>query len=398
MLWSSQLLSAIGDQFYSVALVWMAIEFVGSAAGILISAGSLTTLLCSLLGGILADRWNRRWTLVGTDIIRALAVGLLPLLLLYAGKSGQASFWILMGVTISVEAAGSLFDPALQASLPSFAGDLKALSATNALMNATQRLARLLGPGLTGFILLVIPLPHLFTLDAFTFGISACALFLLGSRFVAKPAAKAESAVVRWNLGSDLVQMFGLLKQHRRLMWALLSLGLSNIAWSAVFMVGGPLLVSTVLKGDAGAYGLLVSVYGVGSILSLFAVGGSNRHYTLHAMYIGQVILSLGFLLLSFAPMLTIAMCGALIAAFGSPMADLILLKMIQTEFPLEHIGKVYSVRMQISIAGLALGQLLSVPLFHLLALRDAMALCSCLILLIGITGVSLHKLSSAPK
>jgi hypothetical protein len=111
-----------------------------------------------------------------------------------------------------------------------------------------------------------------------------------------------------------------------------------------------------------------------GNIMSQFVVGGSTRHYMLRMMYIGQVILSLGFLLLSFAPMLAIAMCGALIAAFGSPMADLILLRMIQTEF---HIGKVYSVRMLISIAGLAPGQLLSVPLFRMLALRDAMALCS---------------------
>ena len=150
--------------------------------------------------------------------------------------------------------------------------------------------------------------------------------------------------------------------------------------------------MSTVLKGDAGAYGLLVSAYGVGNIMSLFVVGGSTRHYTLRVMYIGQVILSLGFLLLSFAPMLTIAMCGALIAAFGSPMADLILLRMIQTEFPPEHISKVYSVRILISIAGLALGQLLSVPLFRVLPLREAMALCSGLIMVVGITGLFLLR------
>ncbi|GHO64618.1 MFS transporter [Ktedonobacter sp. SOSP1-52] len=386
------MVSAIGDQFYSVALVWMAIKFVGSAAGVLIAVGSLTTLLCSLLGGILADRWNRRWTLVGTDIIRALAIALLPLLLMETSTVGRGSFWILMGVTITVEAASALFNPALQASLPLFAGDLKVLTATNALMDATRRLARLLGPGLTGLILSLVPLPNLFTLDAFSFGISACALFLLGSRFVMKPAVKVESAAVRWSLSSDLVQMFGLLKEHRRLMWALLSLGLGNIAWSAVFMVGAPLLVSLVLKGDAGAYGLLVSAYGVGSIVSLFVVGGPTRHSTLRVMYIGQVILSLGFLLLSFASTLTLALCGALIAAFGSPMADMILLRMIQTEFPPEHIGKVYSMRMLISIAGLALGQLLSVPLFRVLTLRDAMALCSSLILVVGITGLFLVR------
>ena len=78
--------------------------------------------------------------------------------------------------------------------------------------------------------------------------------------------------------------------------------------------------------------------------------------------------------------------------AFGSPMADLILLRMIQTEFPPEHIGKVYSVRMLINIAGLAPGQLLSIPLFRILALRDAMALCSNLILVVGITGLFLLR------
>lgn len=384
LLWSSQLLSAMGDQFYSIALVWMAVKILGSGAGIIIAIGSLVTLACSILGGALADRWDRRWILIGTDIVRAMAIGALPLLL----SIDAWRFYILVIITIIVEAAGSLFNPALQASLPRFTGDSGVLYATNALIDATQRLARILGPGLTGILLLVLPLPHLFTLDAASFCISALALFMLGRHFVAAPIDSTVPLSRQQHIFADIAQMFRLLWGHRALTWALVSLGISNIAWSAVLMIGAPLLVSVSLKGDAGAYGLLVSAYGIGNIISLFVVGGPSRRYTLRTMFIGQLMLGAGFLVLGFASSLPIAMCGALLAAFGSPMGDLIMLTIIQTDFPSAYVGKVYSMRMLLAVSGLALGQLLATPLYHFVPISFAIALCSALILVVGLAGL----------
>ena len=61
---------------------------------------------------------------------------------------------------------------------------------------------------------------------------------------------------------------------------------------------------------------------------------------------------------------------------------------MIQTDFPAEHVGKMYSLRRLIAGAGLMLGSALAAPLFANLHISIGIMLCSLAILLVG--GVSL--------
>src|SRR6185312_6312102 len=58
LLWTSQVLSAIGDYFYTLAVLWIAVKTSGSAAGLVAGAGALTTIAFGLFGGVFADRWN----------------------------------------------------------------------------------------------------------------------------------------------------------------------------------------------------------------------------------------------------------------------------------------------------------------------------------------------------
>src|SRR5579871_6199336 len=112
LLWSSQVLSAIGDYLYSIAVIWIAVKVAGSAAGIVAAAQAGSALLFGLLGGVYADRWNRRKTMMIVDLARAAAVGVLPGLAL----TGTLRLWHLVIVAVIVGSLGALFDPALQAS------------------------------------------------------------------------------------------------------------------------------------------------------------------------------------------------------------------------------------------------------------------------------------------
>jgi len=146
ILWLSQVLSAIGDFFYLIAVMWIAVKVAGSAAGIVAAAEAGSMLLFGLLGGVYADRWNRRTTMMAVDILRAIAVGILPVLAL----TGTLQLWHLVVVAVIVGSLGALFDPALQASLPALARNPQILQATNGLMDVTRRLARALGPAWPG--------------------------------------------------------------------------------------------------------------------------------------------------------------------------------------------------------------------------------------------------------
>lgn len=74
LLWSGQVLSAMGDYLYTIAVLWITVRTLGSAAGFVAGAQALATFVFGLPGGVYADRWNRRCVMITADLLRAAAV------------------------------------------------------------------------------------------------------------------------------------------------------------------------------------------------------------------------------------------------------------------------------------------------------------------------------------
>lgn len=389
LLWVSQVLSAMGDYFYEIAVMWIAVKMVGGAAGIVVVAETGSGLLFGLLGGVYADRWNRRTTMVAVDVLRALAVATLP----FVALMGTLPLWYLVTVAVIVGSLGALFDPALQASLPALTGDVQTLQATNGLMDVTRRLARMLGPSLAGVLIAFIPLTHFFTLDAISFGISALTVFSLGRRYAWKalrgehedemPVDRGVSGVVK-----EIGGAFRLVQRHTLLLWAIIANGLVSVVWGMAFIVGVPLLAARVLNGGVGAYGLIVGAYGVGNVASNLVVGSLRIRRRGLTIFLGKLILGVGFLLLANSINLWMALLCAAFAAIGGPMGDIISMTMIQTDLPADQIGKVFSLRMIVESAGLSLGLILAAPLYALLNVRMAIDLSALLELAVAVAGL----------
>lgn len=386
LLWVSQVLSATGDYFYTLAVMWIAVKTSGSAAGLVAGAGALAMITFGLFGGVFADRWNRRITMVVVDLVRAAAVLVLPLLAL----SGRLQFWHLVAVEVIISSLGALFDPALQASLPALTGDTRTLQATNGLMDITRRLARALGPSMAGLLIAFLPLAHFFTLDAVSFAISALAVFALGSRFAwqaSRSKAQRRQGGIK-NLLQEVAGGIRLVRGHRPLFWSLLAICLSNFVWSIAFVVGVPLLVARGLGNSIGAYGLIVGAYGVGNVLSNLVIGSLNIKRRVLMVFLGKGVLGLGFLLLGLSTTVPMALLASALAAIGGPMGDIMILTMLQTELPADQVGKAYSLRMVLENAGASLGLLLAVPFFQLASVPLGIALSATLLLLTSAAGL----------
>ncbi|MEX2103994.1 MAG: MFS transporter, partial [Bacilli bacterium] len=262
----------------------------------------------------------------------------------------------------------------------------------NALMDSTRRFARIVGPGLTGLLLIFLSLPDFFTLDAITFAISALSLILIKRYFQDPTSRHEEEKASITSPKADIVEAILLLRNHNVLKWSLLSLGLVNCAWGIAYMVGASLFTKHILLEDIGVYGLLGAVYGIGNILSLFIFGSGGRNIS--KMFVGQVILGIGFLIFATSHSILVASIGIVIAAFGSPIGDLILLTLIQTEFPSKHIGKIYSMRALIGGTGLSLGALIAGPLFSILSIQFVIATSAIFIVCVGVIGIVCMKAS----
>lgn len=110
-LWLSQVFSAVGDQLCSIAVIWISVQNGGASAGFVAAAGSLAGLALGLIGGVYADRWNRRTTMIAVDFLRAAVVFVLASI----GNYIPLTLWHLGIAAVLVSALGSLFEPALQA-------------------------------------------------------------------------------------------------------------------------------------------------------------------------------------------------------------------------------------------------------------------------------------------
>ena len=172
-------MSSIGDQLGIVAIAWIAVNAFGAAAGYLAALQAGLTVLAGLLVGRCVDGLNERWLMVGADLARAVVLGAAVGIWMVTQQT-IATALIVVVATLAVGQA--VFRPAVQAIMPAIAPSASMLPAINALLDGTERLARLAGPGLIAVIAARLPTMHFLTLDALSFLISAAALLAIGRR------------------------------------------------------------------------------------------------------------------------------------------------------------------------------------------------------------------------
>ena len=382
LLWLGQLLSAFGDRFFEIAIVWLSVEIVGSEVGYVLASGSVMRLVVGLLGGVYADRWDRQWTMIVVDIVRALVIFTVPIAAIFAEIT-------LLHLTIVAALEGSLssiFDPALQASLPTLANDTATLQGTNALLDVTSRMARIFAPGLAGLLIAVLPVPQYFTLDGITFIFSAAAIAALGRKYAWKPGVVSDQHGLQ-GIIQDIRGALVLVNQRRPVLWSMLSYVPANLVWAGVVMVGLALYSDEIINEGVRGYSFLIAAYGIGSVLSNIIVGGLVVKKRTRFLFAGLIVFGSGILIVGMSNLFAVALIGMFVAAVGTPMSDLLILIMIQEEFPANQVGKVYSLRLTISSLGYSLGLLLAAWVFQIMPIQVGIVMYASLAILVGIAG-----------
>ncbi|QBD76922.1 MFS transporter [Ktedonosporobacter rubrisoli] len=392
LLWSGQVISAFGDQLFSVAFLWLTTKQLGESAGVIFGTASLCALIFGPCSGILADRLNRRNLLIGADLARGFLVILLPLLLWLH----MFEIWFLIPIILIKELLATFFEPALTASLPMLTDNTKILYAINNLMDMAKRFARMLCPGIAGLLLLYLSFAYFFTFDTISFVISAFVFLALGPCFRAGSSwppltIGQKNRHMLGDLRKDLVLSSARAYQNRQFFRAVLSLGIMNIAWSIIYIIGLPLWTQRVLHASPAIFGLIASAYGAGNIVGIF-LSTLRRSLSLRGMYIGKAFQGLGFILLTLAPSSSIAMgvtfVSALCGSWGEPSITL----MIQTEFSQEHVGKIYSLRSSLGQLGLTLGTMAASLVYYIFNVTTGIIMSGLFLVAISILCLALQR------
>jgi DHA3 family macrolide efflux protein-like MFS transporter len=315
------------------------------------AAGAISRLVFGFAGGALADRWDRQWTLIACDLLSAAAVSTL----LIATPGDPATLIHLSIVAAVLGMLDSLFQPSLQASLPAIAPDAKRLQVANAWLDVTRRLAMALGPSATGLLLTWMPLQLFFAVDALTFVLSAILIGSLGRRYAwkAKPSADRPA---RPSILSEIRGAARLVAREKRLVWALGQHVVWNFTLGAALTLGLAMIVDGELDGGPALLGYATGAYGVGNVLSNVLIAGRDIRNTTRMVHLGALIAAIGWGFVGGVTNVPLWLLAISFTALGGPMTDLMLLRLIQTRFPADQIGKVYSFRYTLSRAAGGIG------------------------------------------
>jgi DHA3 family macrolide efflux protein-like MFS transporter len=379
ILWAGEAFSAIGDEIYKVALIWLAVKMVGSSAGYLAAGQAASVLVVGLIGGIWADRWDPRKTMICVDWIR----GLLVLVPVFWVKFFPLNMGVLVFVALAVSGFSAFFEPALQSVIPRLAQGRELMQATNGLMGTTSRLARTVGPGLVGLLTGWVPIIDFFTLDSVSFAVSALAV-----KSLYRELPEQKSSKRRIPLHEAILSGFRLIEDDARMKFIIYGKSVISGGWSIIFPLGIALLVQENYPGDVRAYGFLMASYGVGNLLSAVILTNINLTYPMRRMGQGFVLIGAGFVAMAFFKSMPLMMLSAAVSAVGGPLNDLAHLDMFQQKYSSDKLSQVVRFRMVVECAGILTCLLIAPLLFRLFPVRVVIGGSAMMIALVGVVGL----------
>lgn len=302
-----QLVSLIGTWLQIVAQGWLILQLTDSVflIGLVTALSTVPTLLFTLFGGLVVDRFSKRKILFYTQ---SLAMSLAFLLGVFT-LTGLVTVWLiglmafLLGMVMAIDA------PARQAFVAELVNKTQ-LSSAIALNSGIFNAARVIGPGIAGLLIGMIGIGGAFIVNGLSFIgvlIALKALRLKDPLFDQKPIGtlKAISEGIAYAYRHPVISMF---------------LGLAGIVsvfgWSFTTVI--PLLAKNKFQMDATGLGYLYSSIGLGSLSAAVLVGAFLGKIK-PVLYItgGCCIFSIGIILFTFTKDSGLAMILLFFSGFG---------------------------------------------------------------------------------
>jgi MFS family permease len=255
LLWTSMLSSEFGFSSAAIAIPLLVLTINGSAAdaGFVLGAVATAQLAAGLPAGALADRWNRKYIMLGCEAAQAIAgASLVGAILMHVVSIPQL---VVVAAVIGVSAA--LFEPAEDASLPNIVPEEQVQKAV-AMNAARTSLAHLSGTGAGGFLFAVgrvVP---------FAVDMVSHALAFLALMFVRLPPREVERQPIS-QLRQEMMEGLRWVWQQRLIRVTTLCAVVLNLFFSAFYII---IIVLARHRGiPAGQIGVMAAMLGAGGLI-----------------------------------------------------------------------------------------------------------------------------------
>jgi MFS family permease len=311
LLWLGQLISQIGDMVLLIGLPFYVYQLTGSLVqtGLMYIVETIPRILLGSLAGVFVDRWDRRWTMIISDVGRA---GLLPLLLLVRSPN---ELWLVYVVAFLQSVISLFFAPALSAATPALV-DEQHLVAANSLHSLSESLMRFIGPPLGGALLALVGLTGVVLVDTISFLLSASMILLItipsqsiGDQHVERSSARWLQIWREWLDGLRLVRERPVLTP----LFVTFALFAVSGGFSAASLI---VFVNDVMGGTALTLGWMAMAQGSGSLLGAALITRVSA-VVRPAYLVGVPLMIAGCIVLLFANIPVLVVVLPLIALMG---------------------------------------------------------------------------------
>ncbi len=355
-MWIGACTSSIGTWMQIVAQGWLIYRLSHSAFLLALDQflGGIPILLFSLIGGVVADRAERRKILLGSQYVQMATAGTLTILV----ATGTVHVWHILCLSFISGLAQAFGGPAYSALIPTLV-DKDDMPNAIALNSIQFNVAVMVGPALAGQALAKLGEKWCFGLNALSFLAPIVALWIIKARFF--PAKTSET-------------MFASLKQGIRFarqqssMEALIVLAFCMTSLSMPLRTYIPVFVKDIFHRGPETFGNLLSLMGLGSIIGSLSIASAGNFKNKGRIAL-LALMVLGASIAGFALSKSVPLSGTILIVVGASMMAVFatvtsLVQLITTNEMRGRVMSVYNVAFR---GGMPMGNLLSgwlVPIF----------------------------------
>jgi MFS family permease len=351
LLWAGAFTSSVGTWMQRVAQSWLVLTLAGSSSAFYLGLdsflGEAPILLFTLVGGVIADRRDRRHVLITSQLVQMTTAFTLAALVYW----DIVRIWHILTLSVITGIAQAFGGPAHQSLVPSLV-EKEHLPNAIALNSIQFNLARVIGPLLAGAALAAFGMVACFGLNGLSFLAVIAALLALRAR----PIPSTRTTRMREEFRSG----FAYVRAQSGL------IGLIVLAFATTFLGTPvltflPLFAQNVFGGGVNQYTQLMAFAGAGAVSGALVVAwlGRFRHMGLTALV---VQFTFGALVVVFAMTRVLWVNEILLFAAGATMVMCyaMLSSLVQLIAPNEMRGRVMSIYMVAFRGGMPLGSLVS--------------------------------------
>lgn len=386
-----QIISLFGNAILRFALPLYLLDITGSSTiyGAVLACSTVPMILLSPVGGILADRVNKRNIMVTLDFMTTLII--IGFSICLGNVNGVVLILSMMVLLYAIQGA---YQPTVQSSIPSLVNGEQLLGA-NAVINQVNSLSGILGPVIGGLLYGIWGLPPiLLTAGIFFFSSAVLEVFI----HIPHTPAKSTSGIISI-VKNDFKESIQFVRNEKPVIWKVMCIvAIFNLFLTSMLLVGMPVLITQILKMSSQLYGYAQGALMAGGIVGGIVVGVLGKRIKIHHSYLllfgtALTIFPIGIVFLLHASAivsyLAISLCAFMFMMI-STVFSIQMLAFIQGETPPHLIGKVISCVLMLSLCAQPIGNAMYGVLFDVFSTAPW-------VVIFGVLGISI-LISTASK